>query len=303
MNAPRPVFLIGLAALIAGGAPQPAPGGARRTAWPPEISGAARLPDGRLLLVDDETRDAVFLWNSSPGEEPVRVALATSLDDLEGAAADSTGLVYLLTSHSATKSGKLRADRQRIARLRLGGGASAPRVEVVSDLRGPLGLLLTGDEAHPGGGLNLEGLAWYPQGDELLLGVRAPLRSGLALIVGLRPAGGLFEPARPAGDLGPLHPTVAALDLGGRGVRSLDFDPWRRAILILAGPAADGHEGSAIYLWTPGETGVQLLRVPGLGEIRQPEAVVALGPPGPDGASPICVIGEGAAPVHLTAQP
>jgi hypothetical protein len=302
MNAPRPVFLIALAAVIAAGAARPSPGRGRAAAWPPEISGAARLPDGRLLLVDDETRDAVFVWNGRPGEEPVRIALSISLDDLEGAAADSTGLVYLLTSHSLTRSGKLRADRQRIARLRVV-GESATGVEVAADLRAALGLLLTGDEAHPGVPLNLEGLAWYPQGDALLLGVRAPLRSGRALVVGLRPAGGLFDPSRPAGDLGPLHPTVAALDLGGRGVRSLEFDPWRRAILILAGPAADGHEGSAIYLWTPGETRSQLLRVPGLGEIRQPEGVVVLGPPGPDGASPICVIGEGGAPVHLTARP
>jgi hypothetical protein len=122
-------------------------------------------------------------------------------------------------------------------------------------------------------------------------------------VVGLSPVGNLFDPARAAGDLGPLHPTVAALDLGGRGVRSLDFDPWRQAILILAGPPADGQEGSALYLWTPGEPAAVMLEVPGLGEMRQPEGVVALGPPGPDGASPISVIGEGEAPARLVARP
>jgi len=42
------------------------------------------------------------------------------------------------------------------------------------------------------------------------------------------------------------------------------------------------------------------LAVPGLGDMRQPEGVVALGPPGADGTSPILVVGEGEAPARLT---
>lgn len=298
-----PLLLAGaIAAVARAGVPAPAAAGGGTIAWPLEMSGAARLPDGRLVLVDDETRDAIFTWSGRADEGPVRIAIGGSLDDLEGAAADSSGRIYLLTSHSLTKGGKLRADRQHIARLRLA-GAAAGRLEQAADLRAALGLLLTGDEAHPGPPLNLEGLTWYPRRDELFLGARAPLRSGRALVVGLSPAGSLFDPARVAGDLGPLHPTVAALDLGGRGVRSLDFDPWRQAVLILAGPPADGQEGSALYLWTPGAPAAVPLAVPGLGDLRQPEGVVALGPPGSDGTSPILVVGEGEAPARLTARP
>ncbi len=295
-----PLPAIALTASLLVGSTAPGRAGGPGISWPLELSGAARLPDGSLVLVDDETRDAVFLWSGRTDEGPARIGIGASLDDLEGAAADSSGLVYLLTSHSMTRGGKLRADRQRLVRLRLAPGA---RVEIAADLRAALGLLLTGDEAHPGPPLNLEGLAWYPRRDELILGARAPLSSGRALLVSLGPAGSLFDPARAAGDLGPLHPTVAALDLGGRGVRSLDFDPWRQAILILAGPPADGQEGSALYLWTPDEPAAVPLAVPGLGEIRRPEGVVALGPPGPDGASPVLIVGEGEAPARLAARP
>ena len=298
---PRFLPILALTAAIIAAAPGSVAAGGG-ISWPLELSGAARLPDGRLVLVDDETRSAVFVWSGRLGEGPVRIPIDASLDDLEGAAADSSGRVYLLTSHSWTKGGKLRADRQRIARFHLAGEIAGP-LEQAPDLRAALGLLLTGEEAHPGPLLNLEGLTWYPPRDELFLGARAPLRSGRALVIGLSPAGNLFDQARAAGDLGPLHPTVTALDLGGRGVRSLDFDPWRQAVLILAGPPADGQEGSALYLWTPGEPTAAMLLVPGLGELPRPEGVVVLGPPGPDGATPINVIGEGEAPARLTARP
>jgi hypothetical protein len=299
MNARAVLFIVLTAA--AGLAP-PAMAGGQAIPWPAELSGAARLPDGRLVLVDDETRDAIFLWTGQPGEAPRRVPITLSLDDLEGAATDSSGWTYLLTSHSLTKGGKLRADRQRIARLRLT-GESAGLATVGADIRATLLDLLQVEGAASELPLNLEGLAWYPRGDELLLGVRAPLESGRAQVIRLGPARALFDPTRPAGDPGALHQEVVPLDLGGRGVRSLDLDPWRQAILILAGPPADGHEGSALYLWTPGEAQARLLRVSGLGEIRQPEGVVALAPPGPDGSTRVLVLGEGEAPVELTARP
>jgi hypothetical protein len=262
-------------------------------AWSPELSGAARLPDGTLALVDDEIRDALFLWDQQ--HPPSRLPLGLRLDDLEGAAGDSSGTLYLMTSHSLTRRGRLRSDRQRLARLQRPWGTAD--IEVVDDLR-PLLLTLLGAES---GQLNLEGLAWYPRDRRLLLGARAPLSGGLAQVVSLGPVEELFEEPREPGDLQGLDPRLHTLDLGGRGIRSLDYDPWRRAVLVLAGPGTAGPR-FALFLWNPEEGRIEPLEAPELARLKQPEGVVAAGPPDPSGEGPLLLIGEGAPPLRLLAR-
>jgi len=270
-------------------------------AWPLELSGACRLPDGRFVLVDDETRTTCYLWDGDASDLPYRVPLAEPLDDLEAAAADSVGQVYLLTSHSLTKKGAARADRRHLARLSgLVQGPTAgvltqkPRLELADDLLGPL----TGALGVPAGAINLEGLAWYPGADQLLLGVRAPLSGNLAQVVGLGPIDALFGRGEPG------TPVVHRLDLGGRGIRSLDYDPWRRQVWVLAGPAGADTGAFALYLWDPATDALVLNPVPGLDRLAQPEGVVALAPPDTAGRSQLLFAGEGAAaaPEVLTTQ-
>lgn len=256
-------------------------------AWPREISGACRLPDGRIVLVDDETRTTCYVWDGALGHLPFRVPLSQPLDDLEAAAADSLGQVYLLTSHSLTKKGAARADRRHLARL---ADLGSP-VELADDLLGPLESAL----AVPAGAINLEGLAWYPGADQLLLGVRAPLSGNLAQVVGLGPIAALFGQGRPE------KPIVHQLDLAGGSVRSLDYDPWRRQVWVLAGPAGADTGEFALYRWDPATGALDREVVPGLDRLPQPEAVVAL-PPGSDGRTRLLVAGEGAAPEVLTVQ-
>jgi hypothetical protein len=242
------------------------------------------------------------------------------LDDLESAAADSAGTIYLLTSHSRTRRGRARPDRQRLVRLIPGMAAAsaAPAgetagesagvvdavdvVDVVDDLTPVLLRLLDAESSR----LNLEGLAWYPPGDELLLGVRSPLRDGLALVVGLDPVSRLFQARDSDWSLGPdgRDPTVRALDLGGRGIRSLDYDPWRGAIWVLAGPEAESGSSFALFLWQPDSGKIDPVAAPRLGSLAKPEAVMALGPPAPaTGETLLLIAGEGAQPLRLGAAP
>jgi hypothetical protein len=292
---------------LAGGRPVAAAGRDQRPdLWPNELSALARLPDGTFLLADDETRDQIFVWSGDPGRAPRPRALGLRLDDLEGAAADSHGTVYLLTSHSLTRRGRSRPDRARLARLRRGA-----ELEAIDDLRPALVRLLgaggsTDGSAPPGAGdLNLEGLAWYPAGERLLIGARSPITGGRAQVIELGPAPALFDPPRAAGDLSALDPVVHRLDLGGRGVRSLEYDPWRNAVLVLAGPAGAGARGYALFVWTPGDDDrVVPLQAPALGDLRQPEAVAPAGPPDPvTGEAPLIVAGEGGPPVEIRARP
>jgi hypothetical protein len=272
------------------------------TLWPRELSGACRLPDGRIVLVDDETKSGCFLWDGKPDHPPQRIPLAQPLDDLESAAADSLGRVYLLTSHSLTKKGAAKAERRHLARLlelepatSLAGGK--PRLELAVNLTDTFARALG---VEPGA-INLEGLAWYPEANQLLFGARSPRTENLAFVVGLGPIEALFPVRPPAGArLG--TPTVWRLDLGGRGVRSLDYDPWRRRVWVLAGATDSPADLSttALYLWDPRDGTITHAAVPGLAELGQVEGVVALGPPQDGDRTPLLIAAEGKDPVFLT---
>jgi Protein of unknown function (DUF3616) len=284
----------------------PAAGAAPGNGWSKELSGAARLPDGRLVFVDDESRTAIWIWNGDPESPPETLSLPRSLDDLEGVAADSSGHVFLLTSHSLTKRGVARADRRRLGRIDVPSAADTtratgnaphgdPKAGMISadDLLEPLSAAL-GIEP---GAVNLEGLAWYPPAKVLFCGVREPLADGQqALVVAIRPEVAFGA----AGGQGAVS-EVRRLDLGGRGIRSLDFDPWRRGVLVLAGPAADDRGPFGLYLWEPEVDRLTPLQVPELAGVAKPEGVVALGPPATDGGSPILIAGEGSGPIRLRA--
>ncbi len=89
----------------------------------------------------------------------------------------------------------------------------------------------------PGGGRNtyrwgnVEGIAFVPGGDKLIGGMRNPLLAGRAVFFILGGVDHMFD----AGDAGRLKLLdLFALDLGGRGVSDLAWDPVTRGYLIAA---------------------------------------------------------------------
>jgi len=263
-------------------------------AWPDELSGIARLGASQLLLVDDEERRHVFIQprhSSAKTLELRQVELPLSLDDLEAATSDGLGRVYLLTSHSVSKKGKLRPERRRLVRLPADPSAWASEVKVVLDLRQRLAAAiepLIQNAEHVN--LNLEGLAWYPAAGlsgALCVGARSPLAGGHALVFEIEPVDALFT-----GEAVAVR--AFTLDLGGRGVRGLAHDPYRDGVLVLAGAVRGDEPTPAIYLWRPrAESAVIPLLAPGLERLPQPEAILAMGPLDGDGRGPILVVTEG----------
>ncbi len=120
--------------------------------------------------------------------------------------------------------------------------------------------------AEAEGGFNIEGLAATPEGT-LLIGLRNPLRQGLALLVPLLNAGELIEGARAR------FGNPVEIDLGQRGIRSIER--VGESYLIAAGPPAD--EGTfALFRWS-GRAGEAAAMITGidLGDLR-PEALFAI---------------------------
>jgi len=80
-------------------------------------------------------------------------------------------------------------------------------------------------------------------GAALFLGFRNPVPAGRSLLVKLlNPRDVLFEDAEPA-----FAPPVR-LDLGGLGIRSMEYSPAAGVYFIVAGPAGEGP-GFDIYTW------------------------------------------------------
>jgi len=250
-----------------------------------ETSGAARDAEGRLWLVDDDQRDALFLW--TPGSIPIRSGVSDRpWKDAEGLAVDDQGDLWLSGSHGRSRqSGKV-GRRATLARfeggpdwrlafktdaLRPGQDAAelTPLLEAVharctgcAPLHGATGRV-------DGEALDIEALAWHR--GHILLGLRAPLSGESALVFAV-------DPTHLQAGAPPSRAVTSAwtLPLGGRGIRDLT-PSTDGGLLVLAGsPSGSDRLVPTLYRWVPGERPELIGSVPTPGP--PPEAVVHDGP-------------------------
>jgi hypothetical protein len=205
--------------------------------------------------------------------------------DIE-AAAELGGRVYWIASHSRENDeGELRPNRHRFfateARLAAGStglielrtvGVARSLIEALSHeglgLRDAIGVdqqgnlrRRDGNAKAEGGGLNIEGLARGVEEGTLLIGLRSPLRDGNAILLGiLNPAAVVDR----SSEVPIVDPQPILLNLGGRGVRSIEYfegAPSDRRYLIVAG-RADGGDDFTLFRWS-GERGAPALEIAG----------------------------------------
>lgn len=204
-----------------------------------EASGIAHVEGSRqfLFVDDDRPRDVFVLELSRSGvqEGQVRtIPLAAHVTDMEGITSDGK---YFYVVGSQSKATGFEGDglvrftydplTQRTGSVESIRGLKAWLAEHVPELRGID--RRTGDHV-----LNIEGLAWDPASQRLLLGLRAPVLDDHALVVPVRLAGpgALFsrENLRIAG-------ATIRLPLNGAGIRSIEFDEESRSFVLITGAA------------------------------------------------------------------
>lgn len=181
--------------------------------------------------------------------------------DIEGAARIGNR-IYWIASHGRNSKGKFREERQRFFATDVIETASGATLEVppkppytqlvealVADPR--FTLLAEAHKQKKGpeeaGGFNIEGLAATPAG-HLLIGFRNPLSKdeNRALVVPLTNPAAVIDTAAQ-----PIFGNLLALDLGGRGIRSIET--VGQGFVIVAGPIGKGkHAGKdfALYDWS-----------------------------------------------------
>lgn len=232
-----------------------------------EASSVVQVPgtDG-VLFVDDRKLDEV-LWmqvdeSGKQKGSTKPITLGASIADLEGITYGN-GYYYVCGSQSDPKDGEQNA----IARFTFDAASqTAKGIEVVANFRGFLlsnlpELKGEGEKNGKEGGLNIEGLAWDPKQNRLLLGLRSPQMSGNAVIVPVA-----FQ--NPNGPFATDNLKVAdsraiQLPLEGLGVRDIQFDSHLDAFLVISG-APEHHDkklGFKLWQWNgeSGDAGLQAL--------------------------------------------
>ncbi|MDO5629348.1 MAG: DUF5706 domain-containing protein [Mobilicoccus sp.] len=209
-----------------------------------EPSAVQQLPDGRLLVVEDEAaramniltigQDGRFIEDSAADLALTR-SFGRRLNDLEGLSTDDRGNVYAITSHSTNTSGERSPDREQLLRFTIAGN-QAGNIAAHTDLRDALkadagvaaAVQAATGEAPDFAELNIEGLSFHRESQRLLLGLREPVAGDQTLIVPIENPGPVFDEGA-AIEFG----TPIALDLSGGGIRALSWDRVLGAYLIV----------------------------------------------------------------------
>jgi hypothetical protein len=237
-----------------------------------EASGLASVPGSQgVLFVDDSQNKQVYWMELDADGKQVGNATAVPLGadvlDPEGITASPTHY-YIVGSQS--KRGPDGAGLVRFAFAEANHKVSG--VESISGLKGWLSEHVP--ELSGAAALNIEGLAWDPQNQRLLLGLRAPLVEGDALVIPLS----LMDRTGPftTSNLQVDGRQAIRLPLGGAGIRSIEYDEAARAFQLIA--ASDGDAAYRLVEWS-GQPGAKVRDIATFPKNLKPEGVarVSLG--------------------------
>ena len=244
-----------------------------------DASAAAALGDDMFVVADDEN-NILRVYKTDAGSQPVASFDLSPfiVDDPQRPEADIEAAttigdrIYWITSHGRNKDGEMRTNRYRFfatsVKVVKEGVVITPvgfpcRTLVHQMLKAEttkqLGLdKVTRFDAQKLGkkereklapkecGLNIEGLCATPDGKTLYIGFRNPLiydhaaSREKAIIVPLLHPRDVVDNGTPA-----IFGTPVLLDLGGLGIRSIEYSHFHKSYFIIAGPR-NGASGFAV---------------------------------------------------------
>ena len=251
-----------------------------------EPSAVQQLPDGKLLIAEDEPNHAFSIISIDKTgrfveDEALDTRVITGfkrrLSDLEALARDDEGFIYALTSHSRTRKGNRSPDREHLMRFKIQDGnvlglTSYDNLTQVLETDHKLhDLIRERTKAEVSfEEINIEGMAFDPVKKRLVLGFRDPEFNNMALVAFISNPKDVFERnAKPEFD------EVAVIDIDGGGIRSLNYDPVLKTYVI-ANEVKDenGQKFSQLWTWSGNPTDEpKKISLPNLQHITNVEAV------------------------------
>ncbi|MFL5785807.1 MAG: DUF3616 domain-containing protein, partial [Bacteriovoracaceae bacterium] len=220
-------------------------------------------------IAGDETKNNLWLMNSRDEIKMIEVK-NFSWDDLEGLAPFEGNAFLGMTSHSLTRSGKRKPERENLILFQLKENEVkmmkhwSLRDQLMDFIEKKVGsnvdVYRMRNSPPDQGGLNIEGLGYLD--GKIYLGVRSPLtKNGNALIVTV---------GSPLSNLQLLEVTPVNLD--GKGIRGIDQD--EQGLLILSGPVDDLPATFGLHRYDPRSIRTQVLHYAGFENVMRPESLL-----------------------------
>jgi pSer/pThr/pTyr-binding forkhead associated (FHA) protein len=268
-----------------------------------EASGVAFAPglNGVLFVPDSSESEVDWMQLDENGEQVgdiKPIPLNVSFDDPE-ALTYGNSFFYLITSQSNPDNGAQNA----IVRFDIDPETHTLRgqPEIIADFRSFLlqnvtTIAASGAPDGRQGGLNIEGLAWDPNRERLLVGLRGPQIGGpggqAAIIpLKLRDPRGKFTRENLKVD----QPEVIVLSLGGQAVRDITYDPQLKSFLIISG-VHEGGQRTDFGLWEWDGQSPTPIKLMTLEDEQKPEGVTSVMI---NGRSYIFVVGDAGRHIKL----
>ena len=202
-----------------------------------EASAAVSLDSSHFVVASDESNELRIYGVDGSG--PVIAGNFTDDDKSDLEAATIIGdRIYWISSHSFNSKGEDKPKRKRLFATEVVDGDNGSSLRAVGTPYGALRDAVAAVAGFSNSEINIEGLAATPEG-HLLIGFRN-LKNGNALIVPLENPSEVV-----ASGESPKFGTVDPLDLGGRGIRSIEAVAG--SYLIVAGRGES--DDFALFRW------------------------------------------------------
>lgn len=233
----------------------------------PEASGVTKVGNTIIISGDEEPSS---LWLAHDDLTVSKVAVkGGKWDDLEALATVDSKTFLAMTSHSLTKKGKRKPERELLMLMTVGDKISMQkswslRDQILSYLEQELGNDLDIKKvsaASPGeGGLNIEGAAYH--NGKLYLGLRSPItKKGEAILLTISEA-----------TSAPKVSSHQKLNLSKRGIRSLDY--VNGSLLLLSGSINDQAEVFGLHTLNLANNQLMTKKLSGFENLLRPEGVI-----------------------------
>jgi hypothetical protein len=258
---------------------QASPFGEQNGKRPHNASEVVALADSRFLFCDNNISDSLFEMQLTPEgtlagplvRHRISGVSPQYFDDFESMAVANEGdkhYVIVATSFSLrvrarkakkkSQRGKTAIERESLLRITTS-AAMEPQAEIIPGFRS--WLIENGPDLGKrwrkswrripdDGGLNIEGLAWNPSTKELLFGLRTPVldRKPVILRVRVKDIAGTWN-LNNFEMLPPVFLKLAA-STQEKGIRTMEYDPSRDAMLIVTGNSTSRSKAPfELYAW------------------------------------------------------
>jgi len=220
-----------------------------------EPSGVIQIKKGEVIIVEDEGKRSLYIatpQQSSKGGilgTGKSFAVGVSVDDLEGVTATGDSTIYAITSHSLSKKGKRKEEREQLLKLKVNQN-SVRVISKYSSLRPHLVqrlMALSGLDKNLAKAINIEGLSFDKSGKKLLIGLRSPTFNGKAIILEILNPFTMLENNEPP----KFSDQLILLDIGGNGIRAMEYFPHlNRYLLASESENKKGKLRSGIWAWS-----------------------------------------------------